>query len=220
MDKRTLDIVICCYNRARLLKEALVALSSQTCQDFNVILSDDGSANLLNPTEYPVISKVVWTKDDGLYHRVGRFNEGLQCCVSDIVLLLDDDCIPQSDAFVEVHLKVLRDADVSRGTLRFPGGGHAGTWFSTANLCLKKSTMDQIGGFEQRYDGYYGFEDHDMGNRIKELGLSVCSFAPGTDVLHKGGSYMEGDRSEAVLGHNRTIFVEKWGYDPTSPGGR
>jgi hypothetical protein len=182
--------------------------------DFNLIINDDGNKSILNPNDYPIITKYIWNKDDG-YHRVGRFNESVSLCVSPFVVIMDDDCIPNSTNFVQSYISLLSQHQVVKGLVRFPDGSLATSWFSTANLGLRLDLIKNIGLFDQCYDGYYGFEDHDLGNEYNKLGILVTQGDEGTSVNHGSEIYLDGDRSEMVLGHNRKEFVRKWGYDPT-----
>lgn len=174
MREKSLDICITTYNRNDRLKQTLDILSKQTNMDFNLIINDDGGKSLIDPNEYPVITKYIWNKDDG-YHRVGRFNESVSLCVSPNVVIMDDDCIPASPNFVQTYIDSLKNHEVVKGIVRFPDGALAGAWFSTANLGLRLDLIKRIGLFDDCYDGYYGFEDHDLGNIYKKEGIVVGS---------------------------------------------
>lgn len=215
MKIKELDICITTYNRWDKIKETLDILSKQTNMNFNLIINDDGSKDINFSSLPQVITKLILNKDDG-YHRVGRFNESVSLCVSPNVVIMDDDCIPSNINFVQSYIDELKKHEVVRGIVRFPDGARAGGWFSTANLGLRLDLIKRIGLFDDCYDGYYGFEDHDLGNEYKKQGIIVVNGNENTLVNHGIEIYANGDRSDKILGHNRAEFIRKWGYDPTA----
>lgn len=213
MEKKLVDIVITTYHRNDRLKKTLEILSNQTIKDFNLIINDDGNIDLINPNDYPVITKYIWNKDFG-YHRVARFNESLSLCVSPYIIMLDDDCIPHSNTFIESYLNDFKNSDVIRGIVQFPDGARANSWFSTANAGIKKIVYDDIGLFDVNFDGHYGHEDRDLGLRLESTEYKINFGSEGTRVNHGIEIYANGDRSESIIGHNTKYFTEKWGFNP------
>mgnify|MGYP000128163655 CR=1 FL=1 len=213
MEKKEIDVIILTYNRKGLLLKTLERLKTQTIQDFNLILTDDGSTELINPNEYPFIKKYIWDSDEG-YHRVRKFNESIKMCVSDKILILDDDCEPSYDTFLETHINNLNHFDISRGIVVFPDKTTAQAWLSTANMGFKKTVIDELKGFDPEFDGHYGYEDSDLGVTIERRGFSLSPFDQGTSANHLGIMYKNGDRSDEVIGHNKNYFIQKWGFPP------
>lgn len=212
MKYKKIDICITTYNRIGNLKKILDILSNQTEKDFNLIINDDGSRDdqIINPNDYPIITKYIWNRDDG-YHRVGRFNESIKLSVSPKIIILDDDCIPQSNKFVESYINLLNDYDLVRGNIVFPNGQMA-HWFSTANLGLNRSLYERIGFFDENFDGNYGYEDIDLGYRIEnDKNINICKYC-NNDTLVKHGieTYKDGDRSYDVIGKNKEYLENKW----------
>lgn len=194
------DVIICCYNRNHFLEETLPRL-----KDCDVILVDDGSANLLSPGAYPQIRKLLWTRHVN-YQRVARFNEGIRQVLAPHVILLDDDCVPLSERFVQAHVATLEQCDVSRGMIH-DGRPMLPPWFSTCNIGFRSEILFALDGFDERFNGGYGYDDDDMGRRIDALGLRVGSGSPDTAVYHKG-IISHADRS--LLERNRLLFEAKW----------
>lgn len=226
MNKKDADIIIISYNRKDLLIKILSALSTQSNKNFNLIISDDGSSNeqITNPTSFPIITKFIWTVNTG-YNKVARSNEAMKMCVSDNLILLDDDCIPQNNNFVSRHVQDLKDYKLSRGIIQFPeavydkdaakAAPYGQLWFSAANLGIKRCVMEEIGYYDEKYNGYYGHEDMDLGETLKKYGYSKpAPFHNETLIRHFGKHYANGDRSENIIGHNTKYFTEKWGYTP------
>lgn len=204
-----IDIVIVTYNRKDLLKSIIEKLSEQTIKDVNVIVCDDGSKEHLNFQNYNIIKKYIYTIDNG-YHRVARFNEGINYCSSENVILMDDDCVPVYPDFIEQHIKNLNNFPVSRGLIQFDDGSIADGWFSCANVGFRTNVLKDLGCYDMNYDGYYGYEDHDLGNTIKKREIKFSGFEEKTKVLHLGKEYKDGDRSDAVMRHNREYYNKKW----------
>jgi GT2 family glycosyltransferase len=207
MWERAVDICITTYNRNDRLLELIEMLSIQTVQSFNLIINDDGSKELINPNLYPSITKYIWNIDNG-YHRVARFNESFECCVSPYVILLDDDSVPDNKYFIEEHINALHTHEFSQGSVCFGDGKFATGWFSTANIAFRRSTVKRIGLFDMNFDGHYGEEDVDFGIKLKNLNL-VVYYNQKAQVNHGDRMYLNGNRSETVVGHNSLIMKRK-----------
>lgn len=213
MKIKSVDICITTYGRNDRLLQTLDILSKQTNKDFNLIINDDGNKSIINPNDYSIITKYIWNEDDG-YHRVARFNESVSLCVSPFIILLDDDCIPAGTNFVQSHIDILNKNDICKGKIRFPNGSFASGWFSTANLGIRKKVIEDIGLFDKNFDGHYGHEDQDLGNRLNNTIYKSSDGSDGTIVNHGVEMYADGDRSDTIVGHNTRYFISKWGYDP------
>ncbi len=232
MTQKVIDIIIVTYNRRNLLLKILERIKYQTITDINVIINDDGSSprEYINLDEYNFIAKYQKNKNDA-YHRVLRFNEGIQWSVSENVILLDDDILPVNKNWIEAHLNNLKNYDVSRGIVRFSDNGGVAhgartSWFCTANTGFKAEKLksiqhpNNIGGFDINYDCHYGCEDHDLGECIKKLKFTRSGYIAETEGLHCGAYYKNGDRSDSVVKHNRDYFSKKWGYSYDKIDGR
>lgn len=207
------DIIITSYNRENILKQILNMLSQQNFKDFRVIINDDGSKNLINPNEYSFISRYLWCVDRG-FTKIERLQESVNLCQSEDVILLDDDCIPVSNDFVQGHVESLAIQPISRGIILFPDGSNSDAWFSCANIGFKLAVLKKV-GFDMRYNFHYGHEDQDMMQELLKAGYTKS--APRdvrTIVNHVGVNYKDNDRSFEVIGHNTNLFISKWGFDP------
>ena len=213
MIQKKIDILITHYNRKERLLKTLDILSKQTEKEFNLIINDDGSNtdNIINPNEYKIITKYIWNVDDG-YHRVYRFNESASISVSSKMILLDDDCVPQSEKFVETYVRLLDEYDIIQGKLLINGliNGH---FFSSANLGVRKDVYNKIGLFDINFDGSYGYEDNDLGYRVKNNNEIKFGLNLDDDLLvhHGYDMYKGGDRSDEVIGKNKKYLEDKWG---------
>ena len=221
MKVKDVDIIIVTYNRSEFLIQTLDKLKYQSNMNFNLIVTDDGSKSnhMIDPNRFDIISRYLWAKDVG-YTKVSRLNEAMKMCVSPNMIILDDDCVPQSQNFIVNHLGSLEKFPLSRGIIQFPSDNFAdaNAWFSCANVGFKTSIMKQIGYYDERYNGHYGHEDQDIGLTLRKFGYTRS--APqqmGTLTYHLGKNYADNDRSWSVIGHNTELFVSKWGFDPRKP---
>ncbi len=212
MFEKAIDICITTYNRNHRLIETIDKLSTQTVQSFNLIINDDGSNQLIDPNDYPLVTKYIWNKDNG-YHRVARFNESVAMCVSPYIVLLDDDSVPDNKFFLEKHISALHQYEFSQGSVRFANGKFATGWFSTANLAVRREVVKRIGLFDMHFDGHYGGEDIDYGIKLKNLGINVF-YNQEAQVNHSDPMYLDGDRSNHVIGHNTIVMKRKHNIDP------
>jgi glycosyltransferase involved in cell wall biosynthesis len=208
MEIKDVDICITTYNRNERLKLTLNALSKQTNMNFNLIVNDDGSNSIIDPNDYSIITKYIWNKDNK-YNRVARFNESILMSVSPYIIILDDDCVPKTNNFINGHIDCLKISDFSKGTVIFPDLHEATGWFSTANLGFHRKNLREYGMFYPEYNGYYGYEDLDLAEEIKKRGYTVTDNR-NAQVLTGIDMYLNGDRSDAVVGRNRSIFQRRW----------
>lgn len=95
MSEPLISIIICTYNRAKLLNECLASLSVQSCKDmaWDVIVVDnnctDNSVEVAEKWRSKLNIRVVKEEKQGLSH---ARNAGLQNSNAMLVAYLDDDC--------------------------------------------------------------------------------------------------------------------------------
>lgn len=105
-----ISIVITTYNRSDALAVVLRALALQDDKHFEVVIADDGSTELhRNALAATAIGtglriKHVWHPDAGFTAGCAR-NRGVSATVGDYIVLLDGDCVPETD-FVRQHRKL------------------------------------------------------------------------------------------------------------------
>lgn len=205
----SVGVVIGAFQRPVLLRAILKALRRQRLvPTLEVVVADSGSWPPL-AQQIPLMDadQVRWWKEDGRYHRVRNFNEGVAMTHAEVILLLDDDVIPASDywaasavaallgspglAMVRMPIEIrefrqdLSDAPARREELE------ALQWdqtfsFTTCNLAVRRSAWDALGGFSWAFDGVYGGEDIDFHKRAKEAGMAVGQVGKGACAVHVG----------------------------------
>ncbi len=104
-NKKQVTVIIPNYNGLRFMEPCLNALENQTCQDFRVLVVDngsaDGSAAWLMERGVPTICL---EKNTGF---CGAVNAGIRASDTPFVLLLNNDTVVHTD-FVEELLKEIR----------------------------------------------------------------------------------------------------------------
>ena len=215
------DIIIVTYNRANFLRDILKKLETQSIKDFFLIVTDDGSKSdgLIDPNQYPQIDRYLWAKKIG-YTKVARLNEAIRMGKSEDIIILDDDCIPQTDDFIKGHVENLKNYPISRGMIQFPQDNFndSSAWMSAANCAFKRSVMEKVGLFSDYLCGEYGHEDADFFEKLRANGYKrAAPIDPRTLTYHIGENYANNDRSFRIIGRNTQIFIEKWGYNPCTP---
>jgi GT2 family glycosyltransferase len=212
--------VIVTYNRREMLTDLIARLRGQTVP-VEIVVSDDGSRE-------PVVmgDRYLWRRDDG-YHRTGMVNKGASMASGDVLLFLDDDTRPRGRMWVQSHLKVLETAQISRGPFFLGSAGEdgkfvqlspyvfgmPGTYWSSVNTAMPKSVWDALGGYDERFDGAYGFEDIDFGLKVGKAGVRVGRALHGATVEHIGKCHCERDGriDESIMARNKKLLEEKWG---------
>lgn len=102
-----LSLVISFYNRFDYLKLVFAGIENQTFKDFEVIIADDGSnelivqelKNFIQKFRFPVIH--LWHEDQG-FRKNKILNQAIAQSKSDYLVFIDGDCIPHSE-FLKEH---------------------------------------------------------------------------------------------------------------------
>jgi GT2 family glycosyltransferase len=174
------SVVIATHNRASRLSECLAALGRQTAAGFEIVVVDNAS----HDDTQSVIAKA-GERVRGLLvsdpNRAKARNAGIDAARGNIVIFCDDDTVAPPE-FVAEHLRAhvaetravvsgpiinVSDAD----TRTSPSARHySRAFFCTCNVSVPKADLLDVGMFDERYD-LYGWEDTDLGIRLREHGL-------------------------------------------------
>ncbi len=183
-----LTIQLCTYNRARLLERVLEALFDQTVPDdaYEVVLVNDGSPDDTNA----VIERVrplarcafvaIEQPNSGLAK--GR-NAGIARARGERICFIDDDVLP-TPVFAAEHLAsderhgdvIVRGAVINVQSFDalpppiWSPANYSGNYFWTSNVSVRRSRLDRAGGrFDEAFTEY-GWEDIELGMRLRALG--------------------------------------------------
>lgn len=174
------SIVVPSYERHDRLAELMMAIQSQIERDFEVIVVDQSIAR--------------WSEAESdfgfpftYYHSlvkgaVRARNTGAMLAQGQIIAFIDDDCLPDPEWLINARCRFadtniagvegliysdhLDDPDWRPVT----NVGFEGIGFMTANLMVRSSCFQSLGGFDLQFDKPHFREDTDFGWRLQELG--------------------------------------------------
>ncbi|MEO0661060.1 MAG: glycosyltransferase, partial [Planctomycetota bacterium] len=201
-DGPALSLLVPTYGRPDKAHALLERLARQTAPPgtFEVVLVDDGSDPPLEAPARELPFALTLLRQENAGPAAAR-NRGLEAVRADLVLILNDDCVP-SDDLVEKHLAAHAEltGDVAvLGTFGFterskesaftrlledstllfayPALEHGGRYgwdvFWTCNISLSAQAIRDVGGFDAaRFDRAI-CEDVELGARLASRGLSV-----------------------------------------------
>ncbi|MFM7572598.1 MAG: glycosyltransferase family 2 protein [Snowella sp.] len=200
------SIVIPTYNRQPILEKCLRVLENQrltdrTVENYEIVVVDDGSTDgtltWLNAhqAEFP---HVVAYEQNHQGPSAAR-NLGVQQAQGDMIIFIDSDLVV-TEQFLQSHATALQTEEKALNTDRlFTYGAVINTcnfenptaepykitdfsaaYFATGNVAIAKKWLEQAGLFDTRFQ-LYGWEDLELGVRLKELGLKLvkCPAAVG-----------------------------------------
>ena len=182
-----ISVVIPCYNQGHFIDEAVGSVLAQTCQDFEIIVVNDGSTDsetngLLKDYER-LKTRVITTDNQGL---AAARNNGIREAQGEYILPLDaDDRI--GPTYLEKAVQLL-DARQEFGIVYCQArlfGAVETKWqlpeFSLEEMLLdnvifcsalfRRQDWEQVGGYDESLT--YGWEDYDFWLSLLEMGRKV-----------------------------------------------
>jgi glycosyltransferase involved in cell wall biosynthesis len=222
------SVQICSRNRSDLLKRSLLALFNQDFpkEDYEIIVVDDGSedgtSEMVKSLTGPCPLRLITQGHDGL--SVGR-NRGIKCAVGEYVLFIDDDIIADKRLIREhmrFHEKYPRS--VVKGWVnhtsdldsikvpRFTMADISTAFFWTSNVSVAREYLLKVGLFDEDFREY-GWEDLELGLRLKSLGL-VSRYNKRAVVFHYKSKWKKTDIPRLIeqakaKGRTAVIFLAK-----------
>lgn len=203
-----LSVVIPTYNRLPILEKCLRALERQQYEaplimGYEVVVVDDGSTDgtvdwlQAHAAEFPHLK---------LYEQnhcgpSAARNLGVEQAQGDIIIFIDSDLVV-TENFLQAHSDVLRHSQQNLGHDRFFTYGRvintanfdeptaepykvtdfSAAFFATGNVAIAKQWLMAAGLFDTGFQ-LYGWEDLELGVRLKQLGLSLIK-APAAVGYH------------------------------------
>jgi len=188
------SVVIPTYNRRPILEKCLRSLESQTFDpsQFEVVLVDDGSTDgtvewLQTSAEFPHVRLI---QQEHLGPAAAR-NLGVEKGRGKIIIFIDSDMVMVPGA-IQAHIDALQQAQKDLGHDRvFTYGRIVATanfdnpmsenykvtdfsaaYFATGNVAIDRRWLEQAGLFDTEFQ-LYGWEDLELGVRLKKLGLKL-----------------------------------------------
>lgn len=200
----SLDIVIPAYNAEHCLQrtlEAIFELSVPAGLIFGVFVvnnrSTDNTAQLVAQWADKGVQRVDFGESQG---RAATINAGVAASTADYVLILDADCRPIGEDWLELIAQTMA-ADTDAGFGYATGSGDtfwgkyhrslvdrriAAGWrgWTTACCLIKRDCIESVGGFSSEYR-YYGFEDRDLVCKLRsKYGVNALRSLPDLQVSH------------------------------------
>ena len=184
-------IQLCTYNRAHLLGRVLAACFDQTVAsgDYEVVLVNDGSPDdtrrVIEEAERLATCRftVIHQANAGLAR---ARNAGIAQATGERIAFIDDDVLP-TPVFVEEHLAsdakhgdvVVRGAVINTESFDalptpiWTPANYSGNWFWTSNVSVRRARLDAAGGRFDESFSEYGWEDIELGLRLRALGTKA-----------------------------------------------
>jgi glycosyltransferase involved in cell wall biosynthesis len=152
-------------NAGEFLEKKLRCLFDDKYKNFEVIVVDDSSPF---PAEkviknYPQV-KLIKLKNSPSFNMTVARNKGAEIAKGEFLLFSDVDVIFSSDLIEKL---VIPDNDVIYGRIRKQNGEFV--YRITYLALIKKDFFIKIGGFDERFAGYYGYDDVFLEWKIKRF---------------------------------------------------
>lgn len=181
-----LSVVIATKDRAAYLERALESFGKQIGPpSFEVIVVDNGSTDATRTVaeraraEQPFGVTYVYEAQP---NRGAARNRGIAAAQGHLVLFCDDD-IYAPPGFLAAHdaAHTLSNFVVTGPIINVPGyavrpkptiANYSRAFFCTCNVSVPKVAIDAVGGFDEDFH-LYGWEDTELGVRLREHGMSA-----------------------------------------------
>lgn len=192
------SVVIPTYNRKPILEKCLKAMENQVfdptqVNGYEIVVVDDGSTD----------NTVEWLQDarDHFPHvrlfeqnhmgPAAARNLGVEKAFGDTIIFIDSDLVV-TEHFLQAHATALRKGQQALGSDRlftygwvintanfdnptsepFKVTDYSQAYFATGNVAIARHWLDQAGLFDTQFQ-LYGWEDLELGVRLKQLGLKL-----------------------------------------------
>jgi glycosyltransferase involved in cell wall biosynthesis len=195
------SIIIPTYNRLPILQKCLLALENQTFKDYEIIVIDDGSTDETviwlteNKEKIPHVKLFLQNHQGPAIAR----NLGVMQAKGEIIVFIDSDLVV-TETFLESHAKALgigKDYDETKPIFTYGAvintsnfddptsenykiTDYSAAYFATGNVAIHRHWLEKAGLFDINFQ-LYGWEDLELGVRLKKLGLKLikCPAAVG-----------------------------------------
>lgn len=215
----SVSILLTLRNAEKDVGKCLTSLLDQTFTDFEVVIVDDVSTDKTKE----IIQKfkdqrVKYFRNERLLGLSASRNKCLKYATGDYVFFTDGDCIVSKN-WIEEGLKYLKTSDCIgvEGKTYYVSKEYkptrsddvvdnlTGGQYPTCNMSYMKSTLNSIGGFDERYTY---MEDRDLASRAKRLGK--IRFNPNMIVIHQKKTFTwRGFVRKGCIARNRVLIYKK-----------
>ncbi len=193
MSEMLWSVVVPTYNRLPILQKCLAALERQTITDpYEILVIDDGSSDgtveflTTHRDRYPHLRLL--TQDHAA--AAAARNYGIDSALGKYIAFVDSD-ITVNPEYLQAHTEVLAQGDkvysygriINTTNLESPDSEpvppipiFTAAIFDTCNLAIARQWLLAAGKFDTGFF-QYGWEDFELGMRIKQLGLKRLTCA-------------------------------------------
>jgi len=193
------SVVIPTYNRKPILEKCLRALERQKLSDtsvvrgYEIVLVDDGSTDgtLEWLEEYSAEFPHVRSLSQNHQGPAAARNLGVIEATGDTIIFIDSDLVV-TENFLQAHADALVQGQKQLGSDRLFTYGwvintcnfdnptsepykltdFSAAYFATGNVAIARKWLEKAGLFDTRFQ-LYGWEDLELGVRLKQLGLKL-----------------------------------------------
>lgn len=233
----TLSVIIPTYNRRIILEKALRALARQTVapEQYEVIVIDDGSTDdtetMVNGLDVPY--RLTYRKQVRSGPATAR-NHGIRLSESELIVFIDSDIVV-TKTFLAAHLAIHgTDEGTGEGAAEHGIIGHgpvihtdniddptaatmkitdiSRAFFATGNVSIRREHLLAAGLFDEEFVEY-GWEDLELGLRLRKLGLRAVQVAEAEGYHYKRplqvADVPNWCQRERERGHTAVIYYRK-----------
>jgi glycosyltransferase involved in cell wall biosynthesis len=191
------SVVIPTYNRKPILEKCLKALENQQLNpaiwDYEVVVVDDGSTDSTidwlqsHQAELPHVRLFCQDHQGAAAAR----NLGVEKAIGDTIIFIDSDLVV-TEVFLQSHAEALIQGQQELGSDRLFTYGRvintcnfddptsepykltdfSAAYFATGNVAIARHWLEKAGLFDTGFQ-LYGWEDLELGVRLKKLGLKL-----------------------------------------------
>lgn len=221
------SVIIPTYNRRVILKKALEHLGRQTLppEAYEVILIDDGSTDgtgeMVQTLQLPY--RLEYRRIDRSGPATAR-NVGIRLAQAELIVFIDSDIVV-NDEFLQAHLEAhTEDNLIGHGPVihtdnlddptsaQFKVTDISRAFFATGNASIRKKHLLAAGLFDESFVEY-GWEDLELGIRLRRLGLRAVK-VPQAKGYHYKKRLAAADvpawrQRERERGHTAVTFYQK-----------
>lgn len=192
------SVVIPTYNRKPILEKCLKMLEHQRydrslIQDYEVVVVDDGSTDDTVPWLEAQAKEFLHARLLRQSHEgpAAARNRGVQAAEGDTIIFIDSDLVVL-EGFLQAHAVALTQGQWELGSDRLFTYGRvvntcnfddptsepykitdfSAAYFATGNVAIAKHWLEKAGLFDTQFQ-LYGWEDLELGVRLKNLGLTL-----------------------------------------------
>jgi GT2 family glycosyltransferase len=222
-----ISVVICSYNGAGTIRQALEHVQRVDYPDYEVVVVDDGSTDDTAAIAAEFDVRLIRTANHGLS---SARNTGRNAATGEIIAYLDDDAYPDphylyylAHAFTKFgfaavggpNLAPAGDGDTAEAVANAPGGPlHVLTGDMVAehipgcNFAVRRDRLEAIGGFDPTFR--VAGDDVDVCWRLQEAGGQIGFHHAALVWHHRRGSVLRYLKQQRGYGRAEALLERKW----------